>query len=56
MSLFWGGRGVHPPIHALTKQAPIITFADEEAFINVNTSAELSEVCARLKANPKDDT
>lgn len=41
-------RGVHPPVYVVTKNAPVIVFEEEEAFTNVNTVAELSEVDRRI--------
>lgn len=41
-------RGVHPPVRALAADAVAVRFADAEAFLNVNTKADLARALRRV--------
>ena len=41
-------RGVHPPVRELVPDAARVMFEDEEAFLNVNTPADMARALARL--------
>lgn len=41
--------GVHPPVRALAPEAVLVTFHDEQAFVNVNTADDFARAVAALK-------
>lgn len=41
-------RGVHPPVREIVPEAPRVLFADEDAFMNINTPADLAFAEARV--------